>query len=280
MKYYRVLSLLVCVVIALTCGCANQAVPTTVPQPQIVETICSNDFYTIVSDGSHHYLCSKLEQHNSDASGCISIPFPEFQTVGEMKQHILSGSLDETVLAWIQRMYPSDYPGYANVLNVNQFHDATYPPEITTDVIQYLGGYYVFGFSGPQVMGYMYCMTEQVYNRYVDQWPEYLASKEIVYEGTIDDRNANEYHWLGGSNGKAKVLEYELSEPGKIMLIREDYYIPDTRYPYQVTFLGVENGCYFYGVLVNTANTSLFFRPSEEYLLQFGMKPYIETETE
>lgn len=50
--------------------------------------------------------------------------------------------------------------------------------------------------------------------------------------------------------------------------------------PTAINFFGKTNGAYFKGLIIEAGEMTIHHRPSIEWFQAFGLKPYVETETE
>ena len=246
-------------------------------------TIAANSNYQIVTDGENTYLRFDKKQkqeleHNANHS--ISVDWPHYSSVGEMKQAILSGDFTEHVKTHLYAKAKKNDKGDARICNVNQLYEPLLPTGACVRYIEFDGSY-LFKIDHHHLNITLYaCLDEDDYNsnfayHYTKRIEENVTK---TYEETYQGVLVTVYKGERGQTYKC----YDLSTETRSFLVIERY-SGDTRpdsIPSEVRFFGKMNGAYYHGWVFKAYSTGLDRRPSIEWLQSFSLKPYEETETE
>ena len=274
------ISFLLCVGLCAFSGCSNPYAG--------METVVSSENYSIVTDGQKSYLRPSKEIAEKEYTRVLqsaAIEWPRFTSVSEMKAAIENGELSEDVVTLMQ-FRCANKAGMIEVCNPKQLYEAIHPGNIETKYLQYEGNNYVFDFNGfgGTVCGYTSCTNKtdydiafanQVTNFFEDNGHEISSIDTEIYESV-------ETEILYYTGGNDKVVRYDASTENKQLYVQEHYSSSSKDIPFIVQFYGYENGTYFYGAITirSIGNWELPFRPSVSFMQSFGLKPYVEAETE
>lgn len=255
-----------------------------------------NSYYSIINENGRYYLIPKTEvgvQGNTTSVDVYRVLlFPQFASVADMRQGIITGSyMEEDELLAEAYLFSFDYQADNEVstindieiCNIDNLYECILPTDLTTRYIEWHGKDYVYKVYGETATGWIYCCD-------VDQYTAELSSeyKEFLYNPDVtvteqwdtEERNASVYYVTTVHGNKLKYICYEIQEGDKRVFIQETYALeldhdltePSADVPTMVYFWGTDNSGYFTGWLSDMSE-----RPSLEWLSQFGLREYVET---
>ena len=246
-------------------------------------TIAANSSYQIVTDGEKAYLRFDKKQkqeleHNANHS--ISVNWPHYSSVGEMKRAILRGNFTENVKAHLYAKANVNEKEDAQICNINQLYEPLLPTGACVRYIEFDGSY-LFKIDHHHLNITLYaCLDEDDYNSNFEYYYTRRITDNVTktYEETYQGVPVTVYKREPGQTYKC----YDLSTETRSFLVIERYSgdaRPDSC-PSEVRFFGKMNGAYYHGWIFKAYSTELNRRPSIEWLQAFGLTPYVETETE
>jgi hypothetical protein len=141
-------------------------------------------------------------------------------------------------------------------------------------VIEWFGDSYVF-LIGDNCS--VYLTDKSGYEECAKQNDIESGKSKIISVDTIEDRNARVVTYESYlSATPRKMVTYSITSGGKTITIAERYNLNESdTIPFSINFWGNCDGAYFTGYMYGLTE-----RPSYEWVASFGLKPYVETETE
>lgn len=200
-----------------------------------------------------------------------------FGSVNEMMTDIKTGNFTEEELYYISQ-YPKDDLGRVQVCNFDNFLVPTAPAPLKLRNICWNGLWftYILGCEGDNAVYTMLLDTKEQYEETID-FNANFASKTTctVHSQTIEeDRNATATYYTNALGQQSKAVYYTIGEDNNVIHILEDYVLNGEIYELAYISLACsDNGKYFH--YFSTTETE---RPSVEWLSQFGLREYVETE--
>lgn len=232
--------------------------------------------YSITVKDSNYNLAPKTPL--SDADACIRLIYPEFQSIGEMRQGIMKGSFTEQELYAVSCTSPSK-DGGIEICDLDHLYEFTAPNEFLLKKIRWCGKSYDCDLTSENVRGGIFCYNEEEYTEKLDNgYKNFLSNplETLIKQEEIDERSATVYY-CNTSCAELKYICYEIRVGNKKMFIQEEYVLKidgDTQkvssdVPATIHLWGEEHSGYFYGVFFDFTE-----RPSVEWLSEFGITPY------
>ena len=264
----KAIIILICVFLlsTLLCGCSFNT----------KETIqYDTPLYSITAKDGLYNLTPKNPLSDIDAS--MRWPLPQFQSVAEMRQGIISGSFTENELYALSLRSPSAAGGI-EICDVNNLYHCTAPADLNLKCITWCGKYYDFAFSGETVWGGVNCYNKEDYTEKYDREYQFFFTNPyitLLKQEENNERSATIYY--GNTDvAELKFICYEIRVGNKKMFVQEIYRLKhnndkvevSSEVPQRVEFWGEENGGYFYGNFFDFTE-----RPSVEWLSEFGITP-------
>ena len=170
--------------------------------------------------------------------------------------------------------------GTIEICNLENLYECVMPSGMKLKNVVWRGDSYYFNFTSETVWGAIYCcdedavQTEMVYKDFLSNPLVTITKQEVIEE------RAAEVYYYTTSVAELKAICYEIHEGEKHMLVQETYVLggdcdleKSSTVPLRIQFWGTDNSGWFYGGL-----HGLTERPSVEWLSQFGLKDYVETE--
>jgi hypothetical protein len=253
----KIVCFMLSALLVFLCGCSSGT------------KVLTNDKYSIREKDGAYFL--KLHEpagyyvsgHMQNASAPYVIAF---SSVKEIKSAIDSGDFSDRQLQHIQS-YFTEGNRNVEICNINELYDATVPQGVLVKEIHWLGDRYNF-LLGDE--GILYYTDKEYYDLF--------ASTCRLGDGATDiaDRNAKEAFFESFTGDEIRAVVYTHTTENKTITVYEEYIVAESNsIPYRIQFYGICDGAYFVGFLYEFTE-----RPSYEWVTSFGLKPYVETETE
>jgi hypothetical protein len=198
----------------------------------------------------------------------------KFESLADMRRIIFGGQLSDRAVR-ISKSFKRAKRGGILLFDPNNMQDIVVPEDMFVDGLIIWQGYcYSFSFGNDALGGSLYysCIDGS----------QNLAEKEIQIEEhgvtilsvTHDaKRNATETVFQAVSSQHVwKQIVYTVTEGTKTVTFVENYWdSAKQEVPNRIIFWGTVDGNFFHGNLFGMKE-----RPSLEYLMQFGLKPFVE----
>ena len=207
----------------------------------------------------------------------IGLMYPEFQSVEEMRQAIITGEFTEVEL--IALTFASDAAQGIEICDPDQLYEFNAPEELELQKIKWLGKHYHGQLTGETVRGSITCYDEEDYSESLAEgYKDFLTNPNVTITRKYKTINRLASVYYGHTDrAKFKYVCYELRAGNKKMYIQEEYLleIQDDRLPVSSTvpdtvyFWGEENSGYFHGCFFDFTE-----RPSLKWLKEFGLTPH------
>jgi len=262
----RVLCFFLAFVLVALCGCSA------------AREVSRNGKYRIMEDAGEYYLV--MDKASSISSNGVSasekMEALTFSSVGEMKQTISEGKYTDEQLAIMDRFFQKTAKGDIALCNTNKLYDATLPEGLTADEIEWYGGYwYTFVFEG-ELWGFLSVSDKETIENKAAEFAKQPERVKILEKKEVSERNATETLFENLAGEPRKQIQYTFESKDITINIIEVYKRNESdTVPYRVWFYGNSKDAYFNGEFYGFTE-----RPSYEWVTSFGLKPYVETETE
>lgn len=250
--------------------------------------IIDNDNYTIATEDDMCYLSWKKDFSDAYSGKNTELSVMHdlsFKSISELYSKIKNNCFTEYELSHIQKVFTHDETGRVRVCNISKLVVPILPEQVSTGTVYWGGETYAYSLDFPDnVHGYFICLKSEAFTqRYKMEYIDYIDNPLFTLKETktVSDRNATEYYYTT-SQGRLKAIQYTLESGNKKIFVCEKYAlelnhdlgdVSDT-VPYQINlFVFDEN---------NTCEILLYdftSRPTEEWLLSFGMEPYVPEDT-
>lgn len=246
-----------------------------------------NDKYAIRQDSEGFYIVFPHDSRNY-TGGSLGPSIPTFKSVKAMKDAIIDGNISSTGMAAMMSWFPKNDSGYIKCVDLENLYDAVLPEHVTVSVIEWWGdSYYLvlpshaFGTHAKSYITPMDSGQFRHYREYVDEsFYEEGSDGHIIYlkQEQLSDRNATAHYFLKtNANGTTDYVDlwYEITAEDKTIYVQERFVLSayqQDQAPYEINVLGKQGDAHY------KLHGKPSYRPSEDMLLSFGLKPYVEAE--
>lgn len=259
------------------------------------EVLYSNENYEIIKSGEVCYLQFQKDKYfGGKNEGAMSVKeYPEFRTISEMREGVIKGNFTEDELRTLQNDAFKN-GGSLPIRGLDDYYEFTLPADVYISRYNWYGSSYdaVYTYNGDFECGGIVLYDYEGYEKMLDEYNkvfERVASRydfREIWRGTDPITGEQALHY-SNSAGSWTISLYTIRAGGKTLHIKETWAGPC---PYveencdeaiygghimSMRIIGEENGVYFWYNLGNMSE-----RPSAEWLMSFGLTPYVETETE
>ena len=241
--------------------------------------------YYIHQEGGQYWLTLKNsveELNNSSINASTGYLFPRFTSVAEMRQGIISGSYLEDrdaklYMTALTAVCPKNEDGSLQIVNLDELCDFNKPQDMDISLIEWQGDNYWASLKGETTYAYIhYVETEAKYPGYLGEYKDFLTDPLITIDRQEEDENRGAIvYYVHNDWAEFKYICYEISVGAKHVYVQEVYALARSgaHGPYRITLWGKEDvGCFC------VVMYDLTERPSVEWLSQFGVREYVETE--
>ena len=281
MKKIKIISIIVAVVAIYACLDRYA-----IYKHENVTVVSENSQYSVIYDDGQYSMrfVGGFQQYKPTGNGNISAEYATYTSLKAMKQGILNGKFTKEQLRtlWIRADYNSS--GEVIITNLGKLFEPKLPEDLKVRSVLWMGKIYQFSFdstafTSKRINGGVSCLyDEETYNRRIAKENAMLFENDELFflpEETDAERDGTVYTWqYNGYTTRRIIYTYKTEE--KELLVHEQYYMEESSVvPHDIQIWGKENGAWFY-VLMRDFNE----RPSYEWVTSFGLKPYVETETE
>lgn len=228
------------------CSCSTEAPP--------APTQYTNSRYTITIQNDICYL-SPVDP--VEPSSCCSPKFyPDFDSVGEMRQAILQGSIvEEELNNALRNSKTAD--GSIQIYNIDNLYECRLAPDLSVFQVIWYGPYYTVCMRGQTANGYIVCCDYEKYARNLQEKYTDIYTRDnftMLSQEESPDRNSTIYIFDTGV-AKMKDICYTIQDGDKLLYVQEQYLLeadhdqiaPSSDVPLRVCLWGTDDSGYFYG---------------------------------
>lgn len=253
--------------------------------------IPTNNDYTILSKDGKCYLAfnDPTPYENYEPDRCIVITETEsYDSPSEMKAAIMGGNMDsyrkyyfsKALSAYSEEIFINNKKYTAiEIADLYNLYTPAVPDDIKLESEEVGWGNYYYSYALKKngaitVSAFNVCSHRYFFDTYYAKYVKILSDttyQNTKYEtGYEEDRNATVFYSVEGEQLKKLHVVYALETGYKALTVIENY-TNSAAVPSSVEILGYDKYHYFY------ANAYGFSeRPTEEWLLSFGLTPYTE----
>ena len=253
-------------VIILFAGCAQKEMP-----------YISNE-YVLEYENDKCYMLFKGEKvEEKDSLVCIPLFFGlNFTSLDELKDTIINEKFTDGQINVIRRDFTNKDTKKIQICNPNKLYQAVYPEKYEATMLVWEGLTYGWVFDDKEISSMSY-ITKDAFDSFYKQYITGCGELSTVTKTEkIEDRDSTVTYYTT-TEGEFKQVCYEVEQGEKTLHVAEVYYLKGySEYiknnisldvPNRITILGEQKNEYFRVFL-----SKLEQRPSEEYLLEFGLR--------
>ncbi len=238
------------------------------------EKILQAKYYTIYNNDGIYSMDGGLSEGSDGLNAAIPGHPVRFMGLSDLRKRIFEGQLSDRALH-LMRGFPRSKYGGILLFDPNNMQDIVVPEGTWVNgLITWYGCSYSFHFSNDILSGSLtYSVLDDSGSR-TEKWiAESAGDFERMSVHHDPERNATVTVWedLKNQNSRKQIV-YTHTVGNKTVTFVEKYYDSEKqKIPNSIVFWGTDNGHYFYGSL-----SGMTERPSLEYLMEFGLKPFVE----
>ena len=266
LKKFKCISALFLVII-LFAGCAQKETP-----------YISNEYVLeYENDKCYMSFIGERKVEEKDLSECIFFGLT-FTSLDELKDTIINEKFTDGQLNVIRRDFTNKDTKKIQICNPNKLYQAVYPEKYEATMLVWEGLTYGWVFDDKEISSMSY-ITKDAFDRFYKQYITGCGELSTVTKTEkIEDRDSTVTYYTT-TEGEFKQVCYEVEQGEKTLHVAEVYYLKGySEYiknnisldvPNRITILGEQKNEYFRVFL-----SKLEQRPSEEYLLEFGLREF------
>ena len=271
----KIMSILCCAaLLLLMVGCSEK-----------VDKVTAGDMpYQIVEDAGKHYLVMKPDvkpsgnvtvQSGSSAEQTAEPVGIYFDNMGEMANDIKTGNFSENELEIIAGKFPKDENNRVQICNINKLMEPVMPTGAVITLVYWTGVDYSCNFEmNNGSKGHFLRYTYEDYCEDLEYFENFAKySQGTVSSQTTDEETGAVVTIMESGTGNIKLVYDTITVGNAEYHIAETYNPSTSEIPVLVNIMGVVDGAYFRYILPELKES-----PSEEWLSQFGIREYVETE--
>ena len=251
-------------VIILFAGCAQKETP-----------YISNE-YVLEYENDKCYMSFKGEKvEEKDSLACETFGLT-FASLDELKDTIINEKFTDGQLNVIRRDFTNKDTKKIQICNPNKLYQAVYPEKYEATMLVWKGLTYGWVFDDKEISSISYITKERFDYSYKQDFSDFTEMQTVSKTEKIEDRDSTVTYYTT-TEGEFKQVCYEVEQGEKTLHVAEVYYLKGySEYiknnisldvPNRITILGEQKNEYFRVFL-----SKLEQRPSEEYLLEFGLR--------
>ena len=262
LKKFKCISALFLVII-LFAGCAQKETP-----------YISNE-YVLEYENDKCYMSFKGEKvEEKDSLTCETFGLT-FTSLDELKDTIINEKFTDGQINVIRRDFTNKDTKKIQICNPNKLYQAVYPEKYEATMLVWKG--LTYGWVFDDSYGNINYITKERFDySYKQDFSDFTEMQTVSKTEKIEDRDSTVTYYTT-TEGEFKQVCYEVEQGEKTLYVAEVYYLKGySEYiknnisldvPNRITILGEQKNEYFRVFL-----SKLEQRPSEEYLLEFGLR--------
>lgn len=251
----------------LTVGCASTEIK-----------ILENESYTLIERNGVYTLRFHEPLPGKDKGNAnVSSPggtYIKFDTVAKMKEALETGNFTDKQLDSIRNHFTRK-GGEILSVNPNELYEVALPEDMEATEVTWNGDDYIFTVKSKtddEVSGRLEFDTKEEHDRHEQKMTEFLEINDDIVQYKVEERDATFYEYTSSFGVTMRIVMYTLQSDGKTTMVHETYRMTGTEAEFQGVWLcGEQDGAFFYADIEGDS------RPSVEWLLSIGLKPYTET---
>ena len=242
------------------------------------------DDYTLIKNENGCYLTfDDVSKYQNSSSGSILAADIEFKSIKEFKDVITKGGLTD-----IQKSIIAGFSTDGINIKTCDFHklyEPSIPQGCSVGSVYWSGEFYIFDISlDNDAFGDITYLTKDHYNQLYSYYENFF-NNDLITITSVEDKDGTIITDYRTSSAILKNIRYTLETENKTVIIEKEYsiesplndifgYIKDV--PYAITLYCIDENNLYYKISLNELKED----PTDEWLLEFGLKPYIENDHE
>lgn len=266
--------------------------PITTDAPPSTDNTLSNkvensmDYKLVEQSGQHYIVFDNISDYDYEDEESSQIDSGlEFGSLAEFKNTVTSGKLTDRQKRVIATSFQKNEQGMILICDFNKLLEPQMPNDCKVEWVYWEGeGYSFYISTSYEVFGFVHNYTQDQYN--------YLYNRN--FEGLFDRPNIHVTEIINTDDGKTVTMyrtfagdlmriRYAYENGQKTIIVDESYWLEmsdetlptSNTVPISITMYCTEPGAYYAVDLFGFTE-----KPSESWLYEFGMKPYVDLDVE
>ena len=287
MKRILFLSMIVLLILGILCGCEKQDNQSDQDTSNILENyyIENSDYILSGSITDGYYITFSHEYQPSSGTTDMQTADLVFDSMQDFATTVMEGKLSDYQKAKIYTVFSQDEKG-TMTCDFGNLQEVRLPTGMRHKNVSWEGVLYTQSFSSDQnsygyVTVYPQARYEEKYQKdYVNRLK--ASSISIIKEEKISDRDATLIYY-NTQLAEMKCVRYILEDGNKTYVVEEEYFLSavyvdesliSDSIPYRITMYCTD-GTNYYVIAIYYPDS----RPTEEWLLSFGLTKFVSSNT-
>ncbi len=237
--------------------------------------------YKITSENGQNYIV--FDESANYAASTQVLATISFNSLKEFKDTVTKGNLTESQKAQIAAAFPKDEKGNILTCDFENLYAPALPKDVSMGIVGWRGETYSFGFdTTDSVFGYLHYLTPSGYKELFNYEYETFFDRDLINvtetKDLGDGKTATYYTTIAG---RFMRVRYTLSEGSKTCVIDKSYALEwysldekvSSTVPYTINMYCSDAKTYYSVDMFEFTED-----PTDEWLIQFGVTPYVETD--
>lgn len=278
MKQVRmIVVLLLCMLMTSLLGCTTGSQATDESTTELITEAPTDTMGPIVAeeadysieeiDGRHYLIFDDTETYeiSSQYNGRFYI---RFGSLKELHDTVVEGRLDDSQKRRVATWGTEDNTDRVPVCDFTHLYTPTLPEGAFSGSVRWQGGMYAFSLkTNEKSLGFLCVLYDvsEYHAVFQETYMNFYEEETATSTEQVEDRDAEVTYYQDGS---MKRVRYTLQRGDKTVVVDETYSASET-VPQSVYLYGSEHDTYWLVTL-----KTLSERPSEDWILSFGLEPY------
>lgn len=235
--------------------------------------------YTLVEQSGKNYLVFD-NINDYDNSGLTQLASLDFDSLAELKNVVTNGKLEDWQKNVVATSFEKDETGIL-ICDFNKLLEPVMPGDCKLNGVNWSGETYSFYVSTEsEIFGFFHYYTEDVYRRIYDrEFENFFNRTNITVKGSYETSDGKIVTNFLTFAGDFMNIRYTYSAEDKTIIVDETYRLSmvdeslatSSTVPSNIVLFIEEPDAYYRVDLYGFVE-----KPSESWLYEFGMKPYVD----
>ena len=236
-------------------------------------------YHVAVQNGQYYIVLDEPFEYGIEGEEWNMEAYLRYDTLRDLCDTVMNGTLSYGDMYFLMTCLQKDEIGY-KICDIEHLYEPALPESGVVDADVIWGGtYYGLDFELEGVNGSFCVWMKEVYEGYsaqaYDEFPQSSITTAITHPIT-GEQSGITYQYSSHTSRNRLWLRYTLADGERTVEV-EKWYEKDATVPYQIRLYCQEDGLY-YSFKFRHDGGALPADPSDEALLEFGIKPYVDSE--
>lgn len=241
-----------------------------------------DDYALVKNENGCCLMFDDISKYKNSSSGAIMVGDIGFHTIKDFKDTVTNGLLSDDAKV-VVASFPRNADGSIQTCDFNNLYEPILPQGSQTPELRWGGDYYAFEIIMDDVYnGYFTVCTEEYYIRQYEFWYENILNKDTITVTETEEIDGKVIIHYKTGMATIKLERYTLQSGNKTIIVDKKFIVkgdptlnPSDTVPSNIRLYCEEDGRYY---IMNI--DTVYEDPTDEWLLQFGIKRYVENDHE